>query len=90
MYAQVFCIVAVAFLVVWNEPDPQPVLYLPKQLCPMAWITALRYQCQLKLSLNSLSHEKIVHKMVTSSVLLGAPLIKNAIDQEVIKESGWA
>ena len=85
MYAQVFCIVAVAFLVVWIEPDLQPVLHLPKQQCPMAWIKALHYPCQLiLLSLNYLSHVEIAHKMVTSSVLLGAPLIKNAIDQEVM------
>ena len=45
MYAQVLRIVVVAFLVVWVEPDQQPVLHLPKQHCPTAWITALRYQC---------------------------------------------
>ena len=35
MCAQVPCLVAVAFLVVWVEPGQQPVLHLPKQLCPM-------------------------------------------------------
>ena len=45
MYAQVLRIVVVAFLVVWVEPDQQPVLHLPKQLCPTAWITTLRYPC---------------------------------------------
>ena len=32
MYAQVPWVVAVAFQVVWVEPDQQPVLHSPKQL----------------------------------------------------------
>ena len=41
MYEQVLSIVEVAFLVVWVEPGQQPVLYLPKQQGPTAWITVV-------------------------------------------------
>ena len=34
----------VTFLEAWGEPDLHPVLHLPKQQRPAAWITALRYQ----------------------------------------------
>ena len=38
----------VALLVIWVEPDHKPVLHLPKQQGPTAWIITLRYQCPLK------------------------------------------
>ena len=44
MCAQVPGVVTVTFLAVWDEPDQQLVLYLPKQRNPTAWITALRYK----------------------------------------------
>ena len=44
--------VAVTFFVVWLVPDQQPVLHLPKQQCPSAWITALCYLSTLRHSVS--------------------------------------